>query len=179
MPALTSVYPSLNRTEKMAALILLQVPCPQWRNPGVGLTCLLAQHLHHIRSKERAVVFHEIDGLPRTANDFAILDGKRTTDAAQDALQVGFRIESQAAIVIKVAVVVVIFIFRKYPPEMREDVFLEARDTLRHQQSRRSVASHHIHEPLLYACLADHFFHLRGDVDGLFGLPCLDFDFSA
>jgi hypothetical protein len=46
---------------------------------------LLADNLDHAGSFQRAVVFHEVNGLARAAHHLAILDGKAATDAADDA----------------------------------------------------------------------------------------------
>ena len=64
------------KTRKLSGWRTLQVRNMEWQNRGVNLEPLLAQHLHHVRSKERAIILHEVDGLPRTTYDLAIFNGE-------------------------------------------------------------------------------------------------------
>src|SRR6266568_7178421 len=69
-----------------------------------------AQDLNQVGPLQRAVVFHEVNGLAGAPHYLSILDWKRATDAADDALQVRVGVKAESSIVVEIPPVVVVLV---------------------------------------------------------------------
>src|SRR5450432_3378884 len=157
-------------------------------NPGSIIACLrfvvrapFSQYLDQYRSRQRTVILHEVGLLPAPAHHLPVLHGEDAVHAAQYALQMVPRVETEPAVEIQIAVVPIAVgsfgrLFRRQPLQVGQHIPLEAFDSLGDKHPSGSVGGHGPDESVAHAAVGHRALDLPGDIDHLQILARLYFD---